>query len=164
MIEKKSVLSRHFNVNHAISGNNIHLPATQKLKLRWFVYLEEDTLCNLQYVGSTSSMTHRWANTKSQCNKRNSKGTGLEEHFKDGCSRDTGVMKSHINITLLEHMDFTHDELLKYKHVNSPGCQCDLCGKLKDKEDKWICRMGTLHKPHGLNSRDEIKNKSRCTS
>ena len=35
--------------------------------------------------------------------------------------------------------------------------------KLKEKEDKWICRMGTLHKPHGLNSRDEIKSKSRCT-
>ena len=108
-------------------------------------------------------MTHQWANTKLQCNSRKSNGTGLEEHFKVGCPNDTGAKKSHISITLLDHMDITHEEIFKFKHKNSPGFQCDLCHKLKEKEDKWICRMGTLHLPHGLNSRDEIKKKSRCT-
>ena len=150
-------------MKHAISGNNVHLPATQKLKPKWFIYLEEDTLCKLQYVGSTTSMTHRWANTKSQCNSKTSNGTGLEEHFKMGCPNDIDAKKSHITITLLEHMDVKHEDILRLNHNNSPGCQCDLCQKLKEKEDKWICRMGTLHHPYGLNSRDEIKRKSRST-
>ena len=163
MVETKSVMSKHFKVKHSISGHNVHLAATQEPKLRWFIYLEEDTLYHLQYVRSTSSMTHRWANTKKMCNDKSSRGTGLEEHFKLGCSNNTGVKKSHINISLLEHMDVSHEDLVKADHRNSPGCQCDQCKKLKEKEDKWICRMGTLHKPHGLNSRDEIKSKSRCT-
>ena len=163
MIERKSVQSRHFSVKHAICGNNVHLPATQKLKLRWFVYLEEDTKCGLQYVGSTSSMTNRWANTKKLCNDKNSKGTGLEEHFRMGCPNDTGATKSHKQITLLEHMDINHEDILKANHKKSPGCQCQLCQKLKEREDKWICCMGSLHKSHGLKSRDEIKQKSRCT-
>ena len=108
MVETKSVVSNHFKVKHTISGHNVHLPATEKIKLTWFVYLEEDTLCGKQYVGSTNSMTHRWANTKLQYRNKNSKETGLEEHV-------------------------------------------------------VICRMGTMHQPHGLNSRDEIKRKSRCT-
>ena len=33
--------------------------------------------------------------------------------------------------------------------------------KLNDLEDKLICRLGTFNKPHGLNSRDEIRNKTR---
>ena len=37
----------------------------------------------------------------------------------------------------------------------------DLQKKLKDVEDKWICRLGTFNAPHGLNSRDEIKTRSR---
>ena len=163
MTETKSVVSRHFKVKHTISGHNVHPPATQKTKLKWFVYLEEDTLCGKQYVGSTNSITHRWANTKLQCKNRNSKGTGLEEHYRVGCPSDPGAELSQISITLLEHMEVSHEDILKYMHKNSPGCQCDLCKKLKEKEDKWICRMGTLHQPHGLNSRDEIKRKSRCT-
>ena len=107
MMETRSVLSMHFEVNHSVSGHNIHLPATQKQKLRWFVYLEEDTKCKLQYVGYTTSMTHRWANTKKMCNDKKSSGTGLENHFKDGCPNDTGKNKDHVNITLLEHLDIT---------------------------------------------------------
>ena len=41
MLESKKVLSSHFNVNHAIAGHNVHLPATQDIKLRWFIYMEE---------------------------------------------------------------------------------------------------------------------------
>ena len=87
----------------------------------------------------------------------------MEEHFKMGCPNDIDAKKSHITITLLEHMDVKHEDILRLNHNNSPGCQCDLCQKLKEKEDKWICRMGTLHHPYGLNSRDEIKRKSRST-
>ena len=161
-METRSVPSMHFRVNHSISGHNIHLQATQKQKLRWFIYLEEDTECHLQYVGSTNSMTHRWANTKKMCNDRKSNGTGLENHFLDGCPNDTGKDKLNVNITLLEHMDVTADEIRNQNHKEGPGCRCTLCEKLKELENKWICRMGTMHEPHGLNMRDEIKRKSRC--
>ena len=163
MKETNSVLSKHFGRRHAIHGRNTHLPATMKEKLRWFVYLEEDLKCELQYIGSTTSMTHRWANTKKKCNLRNSNGTGLETHFKEGCPGHIGENLSHIRITLLDHMIVTHEELRNKRHTDKPGCRCNLCEKLKDLEDKWICRMGTFNKPHGLNTRDEIRNKSRCT-
>ena len=162
MIETRSVMSKHFKMKHAISGHNVHLQATQNPKLRWFVYLEEDIPCELQYVGSTQSMTHRWANTKKKCNDRTSSGTGLESHFKIGCPCDTGEKKSHIKITLLEHMDVTEEQQKETNHKNGPGCRCALCEKLKSLEDKWIRRMGTMHHPHGVNARDEIIRKSRC--
>ena len=41
MIESRSILSSHFKVKHSIAGHNTHLPASQKLKTKWFVYLEE---------------------------------------------------------------------------------------------------------------------------
>ena len=61
MSESRNVLSSHFNVNYNIAGHNVHLPATKKLKTKWFVYMEE---CKhpegtYQYVGSTDSMTLR---------------------------------------------------------------------------------------------------------
>ena len=68
----------------------VHLPATQKPKNKWFVYMEEDIPCGFQYVGSTSSMIHRWANTKKKCGDTNLNGTGLESHFKVGCPNDMG--------------------------------------------------------------------------
>ena len=71
MKESKTVLSKHFGRTHAIAGSNTHLATNVKQKLKWFVYLEEDVVCDLQYVGSTSSMTHRWANTKKKCNDKN---------------------------------------------------------------------------------------------
>ena len=36
-----------------------------------------------------------------------------------------------------------------------------ICQRLKDIEDKWICRLGTFNPPNGLNTRDEIKTRSR---
>ena len=94
MVERREVFSSHFKVKHAIAGRNIHPPASQKQKLQWFVYLEEclHPYATFQYVGSTNSFTHRWSNTKSIINSmqtRNSvqPSTGLEKHFKQGCSQ-----------------------------------------------------------------------------
>ena len=41
------------------------------------------------------------------------------------------------------------------------NCRCDECQKLKDIEDKWMTRLGTLDTPTGLNFRDEIIARSR---
>ena len=65
--------------------------------------------------------------------------------------------------SLLEHIYVKHIGLIRLNHKNSPGCKCDLCQELKEKGDKWIYRMDTLHHPYGLNSRDKIKQKSRGT-
>ena len=35
------------------------------------------------------------------------------------------------------------------------------CQKIKNIENKWICRMGTFYESNGLNTRDEIKARSR---
>ena len=80
---------------------------------------------------------------------------GLETHFKSGCSNDTGHRKSHIRITFLEHMDTTVESLKEANHV-AGACRCTECGRLKDLEDKWILRLGSLHGPFGLDTRDEI--------
>ena len=120
LLFNKSLISHH---------PNVHLQATEKPKLKWFDYLEEYVSWSLQYVGSTNLMTHRLANTKEKCNDRNASGTGLETHLKAGCPYDTGAEKSHMKITLLEHMAITHDELKEHKHRDSPGCRCNLCGK-----------------------------------
>ena len=111
MTDTRSVWSKHFQRTHAIRGHNSHLGATVKPKTRWFVYLQDDTYCDLQYVGSTSSLTHRWANTKKRCNDRNSNKTGLETHFMDGCPGHADEDLSHIKVTLLDLFDVTHEQL-----------------------------------------------------
>ena len=79
---------------------------SQKIKLRWFIYLMEDTLCGKQYIGSTTDNCSRWSNAKSACNKADSNSTGLYKHFQDGCPNDTESEKSHIRVTLRTGSDW----------------------------------------------------------
>ena len=58
-------------------------------------------------------------------------------------------------------MDLTKEELQAAKHKLGPGCMCDLCNRLKNLEDSWILKLGTFFWPHGLNTRDEVKQKVR---
>ena len=114
MSESRSVLSSHFGVRHKIAGYNVHLQASQAEKYRWFIYLEECVHPEglFQHVGSTDSMTQRWSNTKSKINSlaRNPQlkaGTGLEKHYKAGCSEYNGPELRKVKVTLLEHFDTT---------------------------------------------------------
>ena len=163
MVERSHVMSSHFGVKHAIAGRNFHLPATLVSKLRWFIYMEECVHSQgvFQYIGSTTSMTDRWANTKSKINSNRKPGTGLEIHYKEGCSQNLGPDLASVRVTLMEHMDTTHEKLAAANHKPGPGCRCKECGKLKSLEDKWICRMGTYHGRYGLNDRCEITNQVR---
>ena len=109
-------------------------------------------------------MTHRWANTKSKCialagNPSLTAGTGLERHFQNGCSEYNGPRLGSVRVTLLEKMKTSKEKLIAANHKPGAGCRCTECGKLKQMEDKWICRLGTFHGESGL--RDEIVKKNR---
>ena len=41
MLERKNVVSSHFGVTHAIAGHDMHPPAIQADKLKWFLYMED---------------------------------------------------------------------------------------------------------------------------
>ena len=56
MVETSYVTSYHFKRKHAVHGRNIHLPAGQKNKMRWFIYL---VLCQFLYVCSTNDVCRR---------------------------------------------------------------------------------------------------------
>ena len=96
-------------MKHIIAGNNVHLPATQKEKFLWNIYLlkciHPDGI--FKYVGSTTSVIHRLENTKSKINAlalNNSlqARTGLEKHFKEGSSQHQGPALESVRVTLLE--------------------------------------------------------------
>ena len=163
MVETRSIFSSHFQRRHAVAGHNVHLKATEKVKLRWFVYLQEclhpDGI--YQYVGSTSSVTERWANTKSKCVAGTTKGSGIEKHFNLGCTAKSDNLRN-IRNTLLEHFDTTSPKLKSANHKPGPGCRCTECSQLKNIEDKWIFRMGTMFGNFGLNNRNEVTNKARA--
>ena len=162
MVETSYVTSYHFKRKHAIHGRNIHLPAGQKNKMRWFIYLVHDNHCQLLYVGSTNDVCRRWSGTKSACLGRNKDNTGLYKHFMQGCPKhiETGNVK-HLTWTLVDHIDTSTEQLEDAGHTGGVGCRCSECQRLKDTEDKWICRLGTFNPPNGLNTRDEIKTRSR---
>ena len=46
-------------------------------------------------------------------------------------------------------------------HEPGAKCKCHVCGKHKTLEDKFMVRTGSFYN-HGLNTRDEIRRKSRC--
>ena len=144
-----------------IRVHNVHLQAIQNLKLRWFVYLEEDISCELQYVGSTQSMPQIWANTKKIAMIESPVEQDLRATLKLASLvtmvKTIPTLKLHCwNTCMLQRSNCENI------HNNSPGCRCAICEKLKSWEDKWTCCMGTMHHPHGLNARDEIIIKSRC--
>ena len=160
MRETSTVYSHYFKRKFAIHGHNVHLPASQKNKLRWFVYLCEDLACSLQYVGSTTDVCSRWASTKKACLDQNNSNTGLYKHFLSGCPAGTGDL-SHLRWTLIDFVDTSAEQLERAGHQGGAKCRCKECQRLKMQEDKWICRLGTFYGSNGLNSRDEIKARSR---
>ena len=156
-IETSCVYSIYFDKKFAIHGHLTHLKPSVNPKLRWFVYLMEDIACKKQYIGSTTDVCSRWANTKSACNKRNSNRTGLYRHFQEGCPHDQGPDQDHIRLTLVDYLDTTREALRLAGHESGPQCRCTECGRLKNIEDKWILRMGSFFGDSGLNTRDEVK-------
>ena len=162
--ERRTVFSSHFMRYHAVAGHNIHRKATEVPKLMWFIYLEEcihnDGI--FQYVGSTISMTERWANTKNRCLAGDSDSTGLYKHYKEGCSARLPAL-GNIRVSLLEHYTTTTDALTKAKHKPGPACNCVECDKLKQLESKWILRLGTIHGQYGLNMKSELSRKARAS-
>ena len=68
---------------------------------------------------------------------------------------------NHLTWTLVDHIDTTEGSLVSAGHQGGAKCRCTECVRLKNTEDKWICRLGAFHGPNGLNSRDEIKARSR---
>ena len=77
-----------------------------------------------------------------------------------GCPHDMGRDKSTLDFTLLDYFDTTEEKLRHFEHLPGPKCRCSECEKLKLLEDRWILKLGTFY-VHGLNSRNEVKSKSR---
>ena len=92
---------------------------------------------------------------------KKSNSTGLSKHFKTGCPNDMGQEKSTLDFTLVDFYDTSQEKLHLAKHESGAKCRCVECGNLKAIEDRWIVNLGSLYE-HGLNSRDEMKSKSRC--
>ena len=112
MVETSTIYSPYFKRRFAIHGRNVHLPAAQKNKLRWFIYCLEDTACHLVYIGSTTDVCKRWASTKKACLDGDSVGTGMYKHFKTGCpAGNVGGYLKQLQWTILDHMDTTQDKL-----------------------------------------------------
>ena len=162
MVETSFVTSFYFERRFAIHGRNIHLPASMKKKFTWFVYLATDTSCLLQYVGSTTDACSRFSSTKNACLNRKNTNTGLYKHFAEGCpaALHSGNVR-HLTWTLIDFIVTSEEKLADAGHGGGVACRCSECQRLKDTEDKWICRLGTFNPPHGLNTRDEIKTRSR---
>ena len=155
-------ISLHFGTKIGIHGHLAH-DFSPPGKTRWFIYQIVDIPCQLIYVGSTTSPTSRFATHKSQCNSEKSKGTGLSNHFREGnCPNDEGREKWTLEFTLVDFLDTTEEELHTAGHVSGPKCTCSVCDSLKRLEDKFILRTGSFYS-NGLNSRNEITRKARCS-
>ena len=160
MVETSTVTSIYFKQKFAIHGRNIHLPASTKKPLRWFVYVVHDLECQLVYVGSTSNACKRWAACKTAI-RRKETNTGLYQHHLTCPAYQESGEFSHLTWTLVDHIDTSEQKLAEVGHTGGAKCRCSECQRLKDEEDKWICRLGSFHQPGGLNFRDEIKSRVR---
>ena len=161
MLERDHVYSEFRRRNFAIHGRNVHLKASEKNPLTWFIYLLECVPCHAQYCGSTCNVPARFSNHKSCAHRKNSPSTGMAKHFYNGCPNDNNdPQMRQLRMTLIDHMVTSHVKLQSVGHEPGPQCRCSECGKLKEIEDKWIMRMGT-YEGKGLNDRDEIRSKCR---
>ena len=158
LVQTDHVVSRHFGTKHSIRHHLHH-----NLKNVWFIYLIEDTVCGLQYIGSTVNLNQRFSCHKSGINKKdpNSKSTsGLLKHFLSGCPGDNPPNQSHLKVTIIDSIKVDPVTLQRVGHVGQ-HCTCSECRRLKDCEDRNIIALGTFHPPHGLNERNEIRSQVR---
>ena len=162
MKEKEFIQSFFYDIPSKIHGHLAH-DKWPDGKIRWHIYSIVDIPCQKMIVGSTTSPTDRWRNYKSSCNSANSNSTGLAIHFKNGCPHDVGRSKTTLDFTLLDHYDTTQEKLIKAKHEPGAKCRCKECENLKSLEDRWITKLGNFQEngSHGLNSRNELKSRSR---
>ena len=158
---KQFIESEHFNTKIGIRGHLVHEDYDLKEKNRWFIYHIQDKTCSKSYIGSTVNMYSRWSAHKSDIKHGRAEKSGLSRHHAEGCPGDIDDEKSHLEVTLIDSMDVTKEELQAAKHKQGPGCMCELCNRLKNLEDGWILKLGTFFWPHGLNTRDELKQKVR---
>ena len=156
MEETETINSIYYSTKFRIHGHLRHDYAPEG-KIRWFIYGIKDVPCGKIIIGSTQDPNSRWANYKSSCNKQNSKSTGLSKHFMDGCPFDTGTEKATLNYTLVDFYDTTAQKIKEAGHVPGPKCRCKECNTLKDLENKWIMKMGSMYRTSGLNERNEMK-------
>ena len=164
MVETNWVRSHYFKTKLRVHGRLSH-DTSPPNQIRWFIYILEDIPCMRTYVGSTSDPQKRWRNHKSDCNKKEpSTSSGLSKHFTQygGCPNDLGRGKETLNFTLVDYIDVKPEDLIRVGHIKGPQCTCSECSRLKDTEDKWILKMGTFY-GEGLNTRDQIQAKARCT-
>ena len=99
---------------------------------------------------------------KKACMDGNLSNTGLYKHFMTGCPEyQTNGDLSHLKWMLVDSLNTSAELLQQAGHVGGAKCRCTECQKLKELEDKWICRSGTFYGQHGLNTRDEVKSRSR---
>ena len=162
MKEVDFIESYWFNKRNRIHGHLAHdyVPANT---IRWYIYCIEDIPCKKQITGSTINPRQRWSQYKSSCNSGKSKSTGLSKHFSqwEGCPNDPGRQKETLRFTLIDYYDTTESKLVTANHSPGAQCRCSECSNLKDLEDKWIMKISPFYGLSSLNTRDEIKSKTR---
>ena len=92
-------LQQQFAVNHMISGNNVPLPSTQTLQIKWFIYKEEWVHPEgiFHYVGSTHRRAKNMSKIMSLVDIRSDRaGTVLKNHFKNGCFKCCSEDLKHV--------------------------------------------------------------------
>ena len=148
LIECKEIISvvngRKFTIRQHLSHDHPNF---------WFIYIITDTACNKQYCGSSIDILKRWANHKSSCNRKSPTVTGLSAHFSKGCPAYNAPSQPHLKITLIDGFPAPPP---KAGHSKKKSCSCHFCRKFIDLENRWICRLGLLDPPNGLNSREDI--------
>ena len=66
-----------------------------------------------------------------------------------------------LDFSHIDYFDTTKEKLIQAKHVPGVKCKCDEYEKLKELENNWILKVGSFYGSSGLNSRNEIKSKTR---
>jgi len=127
-------------------GRILEIRKNLHCKSEWVIYVMECIEHSVQYVGSTCNMQQRWRSHKKSCKDKEGTHSGMAKHFED-----------------IHHDDITCLRVTLVDSINVDGLQTRevIDELLKTKEDFWMVNLGTLNTKSGLNTRDEIKRKSR---
>ena len=138
-IDTNIVYSIYFRKYFQIHWDLSHEPIADG-KIRWLVYLINDSCCNLQYTGSTNDIRHRWADHQETAKPLNGKdksvkyvqnnkidrSTGLANYFSKGSYGYTN-QKDHLKIVLLGYHVTKLELLQKAGHEWKSGCRRIKC-------------------------------------
>ena len=140
---KPSIVASSYN-----TSSTFPIKGTVSCSSHYVIYLVKDIICNIDYIGYSEDIKHRWANHKSHikrfvksCELATHINQATDAHILDRSSQSAydSNLRSQLEIVLLEEVD-----------IDPTWNKEKIVKKLQAREHHWQCNLKVSHRLGGI--------------